>query len=205
MAHAVIGSLDLNATRAQWVQAGGVTNNINATVIKIQHQLMHPLWKPFLHRYDTMILILETSTLPNQAVVRLNQNSSFPTTPTLLNGSGGNDDNDHQVLLTAIGYGVGSTDPFQLHNVTLGYVPNSKCALLNNGTHSITNLIYDDMMCTLAVNRSICNGDSGGPLLLTTPNGDDIQVGVSSWYASTDKETKNCLPRFCCLASGLRP
>jgi hypothetical protein len=195
LAHAVIGSLDLNAIQAQWndgVDFTNHTNDTNVTVIKIQDQIIHPLWDPNLDRYDIMILILETSALPNHPVVRLNRDSSFPTVPTTSladNGSGGGDhDDDKSLSLTAIGFGLGSTDPFQLHNVTLGYVPNAQCVLATNGTITYEGFIYDDMMCTLAVNRSVCYGDSGGPLLLTTPTGDDIQVGVSSWYVHIYRE-----------------
>jgi hypothetical protein len=195
LAHAVIGSLDLNATASQWEQGVNFTNtnDTNVTVIKIQHQIIHPLWDDFLNRYDIMILVLETSTVPNQPFVRLNRNSSVPTARPLPSGSGGDDDDDQMLPLTAIGFGMGSTDPFQLHNVTLGYVPNAQCVLATNGTLTYEGLIFDDSLCTLAVNRSVCSGDSGGPLLLTTTTGVDLQVGVTSWYVymyiySTEQE-----------------
>jgi len=69
---------------------------------------------------------------------------------------------------------------------TVGYVPNNSCAqsggYLNGRYYSFWGFIKPNMMCALTPDQDACNGDSGGPLLLTDGNkGNFIQVGVVSF------------------------
>ncbi|WP_026973085.1 S1 family peptidase [Aliagarivorans marinus] len=83
-----------------------------------------------------------------------------------------------QDKLTAIGFGSTTgredfTSPSALMQIDAPLISNQECSL-------VANQVTDTMVCTLDESKSICAGDSGGPLLWGEPGSYHV-VGISSW------------------------
>ncbi|XP_049794453.1 trypsin Blo t 3-like [Schistocerca nitens] len=78
--------------------------------------------------------------------------------------------------VTAVGWGMLSTEvyhePEQLQKVDLYVDENWICGEILADVLPVT----DSMMCAGDINKGVCFGDSGGPLLYG-----DVQVGITSW------------------------
>ena len=59
---------------------------------------------------------------------------------------------------------------------------------------NIGDALTDGMVCagTQSGQRTMCNGDSGGPLMVRAANGEWLQVGVVSWNRKPIGATQNC-------------
>ena len=116
------------------------------------------------------VMILKLSGESTKPIIKLNNSPSWPK------------DNDE---LHVIGFGDTSRDPErytspnELHEVTVGYIPNGECI-----AKSIypSKLIDKTMLCALDHREDACSGDSGGPLIMKGPSdAHDVQVGIVSW------------------------
>lgn len=59
---------------------------------------------------------------------------------------------------------------------------------------NLGNSLTENMVCagTSSGQRTMCNGDSGGPLMVKAPNGNWVQVGVVSWNRSPIGSDRKC-------------
>jgi hypothetical protein len=126
-----------------------------------------------------MLLRLE---YPVKGLVHFQRLNSDPNIPVAAGGGG------VPLAVTAVGWGYtrnGGTASAILQQVTLGYVPNDECNAKEDEGDSYQGEISDNMLCTFAVGKDTCYGDSGGPILLDDVSGSigvqGVQVGIVSW------------------------
>jgi secreted trypsin-like serine protease len=87
--------------------------------------------------------------------------------------------------LTALGWGKTSengTDSPYLLKVDLDFIDDELCRTAG-GLYSSA-FVANQMICAgrwFEGGAGICKGDSGGPLLASSPTGESIQVGIASW------------------------
>jgi len=159
----------------------GSDNIEKGELIEARRVVIHPEYTKQTDVYDMALIFLErsyttsASSLDNNIpLVRINNQSSFPSAGT-----------------TVIAMGWGDTDvdedtmelPGNLQEVDLEVITNQQCNDAKNGGDSYTGWIYDSMLCTYSEGKDACQGDSGGPLIVRTNDNpeDDVQVGIVSW------------------------
>jgi secreted trypsin-like serine protease len=134
--------------------------NDNSVLSSINDIRTHPGFT-FLNQNDVMLLRLVDSVPSSVASpVRLNADSNEP------------EDGDS---LTVVGWGLTIRDVLLtspvLQQTSVDYITNGACYL---------GLVSSDMMCCVEAGQGTCKGDSGGPLLIPG-DGEDVQVGITSW------------------------
>ena len=71
-----------------------------------------------------------------------------------------------------------------LNHIELQVLSNQDCessgGYADGSYFSYSELITDSMLCAQDEGQDACDGDAGGPLVIRTTNGDDIQVGIIS-------------------------
>jgi hypothetical protein len=148
-------------------------------LIPILQELPHPQYVQATSEFDMMLLRLE---YPVKGLVQFQRLNSDPNIPVAAAGGG------NPLAVTAVGWGYtrnGGTPSVILQQVTLDYVPNDECDAKENKGMSYQGEISDDMLCTFAVGKDTCYGDSGGPILLDDVSisigVQGVQVGIVSW------------------------
>jgi Trypsin len=143
------------------------------------------MWVFDLYSFDHLVLVLETSS--NKIPIRINLDPNVPdvnaTNPGILIGFG-------KVGSNAVG-----DDPVTLQETNITFLDNGECEEVENvetGELIFLDRIKDDMICVVGADGNgsgQCSGDSGGPYLIPSENGDpegDLQVGLVSWsYGGT--------------------
>jgi hypothetical protein len=147
--------------------------------IPIVQELPHPQYGEATSEFDMMLLRLE---YPVKGLVQFQRLNSDPNIPPVALAGGAGD----PVTVTAVGWGdLGDDDTTSaiLQQVKLDYVPNDECEAKEDQGDSYQGEISDDMLCTFAVGKDACYGDSGGPILLDDVNFgvQGVQVGIISW------------------------
>jgi hypothetical protein len=146
--------------------------------IPIVQELPHPQYDQATLDFDMMLLRLE---YPVKGLVQFQRLNSDPNIPVAAAGGG------NSLTVTAVGWGYtrnGGTPSAILQQVTLDYVPNDECDAKEDRGVSYQGEISDNMLCTFAVGKDTCYGDSGGPILLDDENIfalQGVQVGIVSW------------------------
>jgi hypothetical protein len=147
--------------------------------IPIVQELPHPQYDRATLEFDMMLLRLE---YPVKGLVQFQRLNSDPNIPRAAAGGG------DPLTVTAVGWGDMGNDATTsaiLQQVTLDYVPNDECAAKENKEMSYQGEISDNMLCTFAVGKDTCYGDSGGPILLDDVRSSiavqGVQVGIVSW------------------------
>jgi len=151
--------------------------------VRIDETVTHPFyrWTSGNPDIDYDFLIIKLSS-PADATrfqpVRLNRNPSVP-------------GYDNQ-RLTVAGWGATDADGLNLSDKlldgTVGYVSPNTCnradGIIEGTYYSYRGFLTNSMMCAWSEDVDACLGDSGGPLLLTSDDGDaaeDVQVGIVSF------------------------
>ncbi|OWZ05585.1 Serine protease trypsin-like protein [Phytophthora megakarya] len=99
------------------------------------------------------------------------------------------DDSDFNVGKVATALGWGMTAPngsfsYELKHVDMALASDKDCKTLDS-----VNPPDSSMVCAGGVaNQSTCNGDSGGPLIVKSAEGEDVLVGVASWVKECGRE-----------------
>lgn len=156
----------------------GTVNDGPSITASVSRVNVHPLYsKPALQN-DIAVLRLSS---------RLNYNERIR--PICLPTS---DMNVQDQLATVSGWGRDEDFQLQkqLHHLSARVVANSKCDDSWNRNGAARGLIVDSMMCMDATNGDSCNGDSGGPSIVESPQGSGkwVQVGVVSFGSGTCTE-----------------
>ncbi|NBD13857.1 serine protease [Corallococcus silvisoli] len=82
--------------------------------------------------------------------------------------------------VTAIGWGAtreGGSTSLLLREVTLPVANQAECSARYVNVYPI----LDSMLCCIEPGKDACQGDSGGPLLMAQPDGQVVQVGITSF------------------------
>jgi len=141
---------------------------------RIVQQRMHPSWPfHFLEKIGGDVLVLQLDQpIPNATLITLNANPDLPVPRSLVTAVGNGFTSDRQQTIVP-------NAPLQ--QVTMRALPLKDC---RNRLVNFTNVdLQDDgLLCTLARSsaRSVCRGDSGGPLFDAQVEG-ALQVGVTSF------------------------
>mmetsp|Transcript_16593 Transcript_16593/g.29947 ORF Transcript_16593/g.29947 Transcript_16593/m.29947 type:complete len:578 (+) Transcript_16593:299-2032(+) len=133
----------------------------------------HPNYSSSTDEYDMALVFLKESISFDIPLVRVNDESSYPSkgTTVVAMGWGDMDSGDNQRL------------PDNLREVDLEVITNKQCENYKIDGDSYKGWIYDSMLCTYTKGKDACQGDSGGPLVVRTNDNpeDDVQVGIVSW------------------------
>jgi len=142
-------------------------------LIGTRRVVKHPKYSSSTDEYDMALVFLKESTSLDMPLVRVNDESSYPSKGAIVvaMGWGDMDGGDNQRL------------PDNLREVDLEVIDNKQCENYKIGGESYKGWIYDSMLCTYTKGKDACQGDSGGPLVVRTNDNpeDDIQVGIVSW------------------------
>lgn len=145
----------------------GAYTKLNGKLIELNRTAIHPSYEPF-HLINDIALVYLTEDAVDQPYVKLS--------PDMINEPG--------ISMTVIGLGSNNfyeshSSSFYLQRADIEYLDSGVCRLDYPNTK-----IDAGMMCASSKEgNDSCNGDSGGPLLLTPNNNyaDDLLVGITSW------------------------
>jgi len=189
----------------------------SAELIKVQYQVLHPCYNDITLENDVMIIKLwnassfDSVKLDTGDYFNEEEDIGFPfDLPLIGNILGGifqtSSDGDfvpEGTDVAAIGWGrtsFGGNASDVLLEVDLQIISNDNCKdaiqtilpwyLSFFPLSFIFRFVYDSMICAVAEEdeATVCNGDSGGPLIIKGSNGSqsDLQVGISSWNMLCD-------------------
>ncbi|KAL7505122.1 hypothetical protein ACHAXN_003770 [Cyclotella atomus] len=147
--------------------------------IPVAQEIRHPSYSWDTDENDLALLLLSeaVTAVPEEDIVRINSDASFPSAGDLARsmGWGDTDPDDFNAVVSD-----------ELLEVDLPVISNEECSAAkgtdNGYTDSYESYIFDSMLCTFEPGLDACQGDSGGPLIIPGESASqDILIGVTSW------------------------
>jgi trypsin len=174
-----VGKTDLSYEGEEYDAYSSETYKLYYENLIPEEMHLHPNFNEETYEHDiALIKVFGKSRYP---AIKINQDDNVP---------GGFED------VTVLGWGADHADSVpkysnQLKEATLTTMTNDQCkatrvdVTTDSGkveTMSLRSHISDDMMCAKAVDRYICHGDAGGPLMHRADDrDDDVALGILSW------------------------
>ena len=169
----------IDASDTVIIGSGSISSE-DGEIIKIEQKVVQPQYVQGNYTWDIMIVKLKHEVSSDTPFIKMNSNPAIPTVGQ---------------SVMAVGYGdvakAGDSVvlPDKLQEIEMKAVGKSTClfqyeaaeaSLIEQGF--AVQKVTDDQLCAKSIDAGVCNGDSGGPLIVKgkTP-ADDVLVGTVAW------------------------